>query len=361
MAQALVGNAPRQRNVVSVVMPVYNIYHQRRRFLSAVRSIKKQSHQEWELIIVNDGSTDNTPQILSQLKDSRIRIVNKQNEGVESARREGIRQAQGTYLIHIDQDDLYEPNAIEIFLKEAVQSNADVVMAHHDRFLLNHRLLSFGGAHPNALKTHRIITHEIFMNEFYISFFGINDFPVNIWNKLYKISFLKRCPTPPLTGQIIEDLSYNMYILPYANRISLLPNCLYHYRWGGLTNHFDPSIKETALTGYRHKRRLIDTYNLQSFKRTTAIELLNYLNSYFYNSILYLNTPYDVFVTEARNTLALPEVAESMSIMKQFDDYHNPHIDCMLKHDYRGLYEINKVYIRQNYWRERIKKLCLSV
>ena len=361
MAQTLLGNGYRQQAVVSVIMPVYNIYQQKKRFLSAVRSIQGQSYPKWELIIVNDGSTDNTQSVLSQLKDSRIRIINKQNQGVESARREGIKQATGTYLLHMDQDDLYEPHAIEIFLKEALKSNADVVVAHHDRFILNHKLLSFGEVHPQALKTHRIITHKVFMDEFYISFFGINNLPVNIWNKLYKVSFLKGCPTPPLTGQIIEDLSYNMYILPYANCISLLPNCLYHYRWGGFTNHFDPTIKETALTGYRHKQHLIDTYNLQSFKRTTAIELLNYLNSFFYNLVLYLKVPSDVFITEARETFALPEVEESICLIKLFDDYHNPHIDCMLKHDYQGLYEVIKTYIHQNRWRERIKKICLSL
>lgn len=236
--------------LISVIMPVYNIAHIKRKFAMAVNSIIKQTWQNWELIIVNDGSKDTTKEIANHFlqKDKRIILFNKENGGVESARRYGLRLAKGEFILHLDQDDYYREDALELFYNKITLSNADIAVANRLRFIFNTHF-TFGKNIPSSMKEDKVIGHDEFMNKYYHSFFGINDFPVNIWNKMYRKSFLDKIPDPPLTGQIIEDLSYNMHVLPYASKICVIPDYLYYYRWGGFTNRFDKTILDTALVG----------------------------------------------------------------------------------------------------------------
>ncbi len=346
--------------LISVIIPVYNITKCKKKFNAAINSVLSQSYSNIELIIVNDGSTDDSWGIISQLTDSRILKINKPNGGVESARRKGIQQAHGDFIIHMDQDDIYHKDAIKIMHNNATETNADVVVANSVRFILNTKL-TFGNRVPNSMKQAKVIDHETFIQQYYKSFFGINDFPVNIWNKLYRTSFLKQCPEPPLTGQIIEDLSYNMHILPYAKRISIIPDTLYFYRWGGFTNHYDKTILDTAMVGYRYKNKLIEQFNLHQFSHSTSIELLNYINSHFYNIVYYEGLDTSAFIRQAQKICRTPEVLKSIENVKKADSYHNPHIDAILNHDYMTLYNVEKEYIHKNRWRNRIKNILLKL
>ena len=92
---------------ISVIMPVYNV----ERYVSkSIESIINQSFNDFELIIVNDGSTDNSKEIIEKYAklDSRITIINKENEGVASARNLGIDRSIGKYLFFCDSDDYAE-------------------------------------------------------------------------------------------------------------------------------------------------------------------------------------------------------------------------------------------------------------
>jgi len=95
---------------VSVIMPVYNgeLFVEQ-----ALDSLFAQSFQDWELIIVDDGSTDSTPQILRRLKDERVKVIRQDNSGEATARNTGLENAKGEYIAFLDADDSYLPNALE--------------------------------------------------------------------------------------------------------------------------------------------------------------------------------------------------------------------------------------------------------
>lgn len=95
---------------VTVITPVYN---GERYIEGAVASLLAQSFQNWELVIVDDGSSDSTPQILEKLSDPRIRVFQQENAGEATARNVGLNQATGEYISFLDADDLYLPNALE--------------------------------------------------------------------------------------------------------------------------------------------------------------------------------------------------------------------------------------------------------
>ena len=112
---------------VSVVIPVYNVGKQLEKCLD---SVVAQTFPDIEIIVVNDGSTDNSPEIIARYadKDSRIVVIDKSNEGLAYARKSGIEAAQGEYIQHLDGDDFLEPDAIELLYNKAIEDAADMVV-----------------------------------------------------------------------------------------------------------------------------------------------------------------------------------------------------------------------------------------
>ncbi len=95
---------------ITVITPVYN----GELFIEgAIASLLAQSLHDWELIIVDDGSSDSTPQILEKFEDKRIKVIRQKNSGEAKARNIGLNHATGEYVSFLDADDLYFPNAIE--------------------------------------------------------------------------------------------------------------------------------------------------------------------------------------------------------------------------------------------------------
>lgn len=108
-------------------MPVYNAALYVRRMLD---SIKMQTLTDFEVLMIDDGSTDESVEILDQyaLSDTRFKVIHKQNGGVASARQIGMELAQGEYVIHADSDDWVEPTMLEELYENALNNNADVVI-----------------------------------------------------------------------------------------------------------------------------------------------------------------------------------------------------------------------------------------
>lgn len=117
---------------VSVVVPLYN----KERWISrAVQSVLAQTHQNFELILIDDGSTDNGAEIVRGYEDSRIRIISKDNGGVSSARNLGIKVASGHFIAFLDADDEWRPFHLEVLLK-GFELNDGVVAVCDDHALL---------------------------------------------------------------------------------------------------------------------------------------------------------------------------------------------------------------------------------
>ena len=103
--------AKRTIPAVSVIIPAYNqsIY-----INESVRSVLGQSYQDFELIVVDDGSTDETPQILAKIQDPRIRIVRQSNSGLSAARNTGLRESSAPLVTFLDSDDFFLPEKLSI-------------------------------------------------------------------------------------------------------------------------------------------------------------------------------------------------------------------------------------------------------
>lgn len=114
--------------MISIITPVYNT----EKYLSrCLDSILAQTYQDWELLLIDDGSTDGSGKICDEYatRDTRIRVFHKANGGVASVRQLGIEEARGEFSIHVDSDDWVEPQMLEEMLAELEQTDADIIVA----------------------------------------------------------------------------------------------------------------------------------------------------------------------------------------------------------------------------------------
>ncbi|MEO1005251.1 MAG: glycosyltransferase family A protein [Cyanobacteria bacterium J06638_38] len=111
---------------ISIVVPAYNAA---KTITETIESVQRQTINDWELIVVNDGSTDNTLEILKQIVEPRLKIISAPNGGVSAARNLGIAQAQGKYIAFLDADDLWVADKLKLQL-QALEQNPDAIVAY---------------------------------------------------------------------------------------------------------------------------------------------------------------------------------------------------------------------------------------
>jgi len=103
-------------------MPAYNAENY---INEAIQSVKNQTHEFWELIIINDGSTDNTVNIISNIIDNRIKVINQKHKGVSASRNAGLKKMKGQYFCFLDSDDILTPQSLSCRL-EVFKKNNDI-------------------------------------------------------------------------------------------------------------------------------------------------------------------------------------------------------------------------------------------
>lgn len=113
-------------SVISVIIPLYN---KQDSIIATIKSVLSQTFTDFELIVVNDGSTDNSLTIIESIQDERIHIFNKANGGVSSARNYGVNVARGEWILFLDADDLLYERCLEILYKPTLNSAVDIVCA----------------------------------------------------------------------------------------------------------------------------------------------------------------------------------------------------------------------------------------
>jgi glycosyltransferase involved in cell wall biosynthesis len=118
--------------LVSIIMPAYNA---EKTIKESIQSVLDQTYKEWELLIVNDGSTDRTEPVVESYKDERIKLISQKNGGVSNARNNALRQAQGEYISFLDSDDLWIKTKLELQLEYLEKNNLKFVYTKSYSFI----------------------------------------------------------------------------------------------------------------------------------------------------------------------------------------------------------------------------------
>ena len=119
-------------NLVSIIVPIYNVEKYLRR---ALDSILSQTHKNWEVILVDDGSTDRSGHIADEYaqNDNRFKVIHKENGGLSDARNAGMKHINGEYLLFLDSDDFLHPQLMELCLEAMIRDNSDIACFTYDR------------------------------------------------------------------------------------------------------------------------------------------------------------------------------------------------------------------------------------
>ncbi len=201
---------------VSVIVPVYKAENYINR---CVDSILAQTFTDWELLLIDDGSPDNSGSICDEYsrKDQRIRVFHKKNGGVSSARQKGLEEALGEYTIHADPDDWVEPSMLEKLYGKAKEDNADMVIC--DFIYQYHRGGVISKQTPQNTEAETVLRQLLFQQ---LHGSCCNKLVRRSCYSTYDINFPKN---------IIcwEDLYVICSLLTHPMKVSYLPEAFYHY------------------------------------------------------------------------------------------------------------------------------------
>lgn len=273
--------APQQAEsapLISVVVPVYNVEAYLRQCLD---SLCQQDGSGYEIIAVNDGSPDGSPQILAEYADrypELVRVFDKPNGGLSDARNFGLSHARGEYVAFVDADDLVAPSMIRLLGEKARSTDADIVVCRHSEYWADNeradvRWMSYLNSYGHSV-------HE--RPELLVAAHPY------AWNKLYRRRLFTDHGIAYPKGQAFEDSATTFNLMLEANRIELVDEPLYFYRMDrpdSITNTFNrrfhdifksfDSIRSyyTAKGCYEEFREeLHEIMRRTSFARVTALE-----------------------------------------------------------------------------------------
>ena len=217
--------------LVSVIIPVYNVEKFLRRSL---KSILDQTYTDLEIIIINDGSTDNSLKICKEYedKDSRVALYSKENGGLMSAWLYGLSKAKGDYIYFMDSDDWVDENNVEVMVNEVLnRPDIDMVVCNCIREYKNKSEFYPMYNFPSGIYDYKDINDKIYSSLINNGNFQTRGIQVNRWGKLIRRTILddniKYCDERISYG---EDFNIMLPVFLECKTISLVENTYYHYR-----------------------------------------------------------------------------------------------------------------------------------
>ena len=262
---------------VSVIIPVYNVEEY---IYECIMSVINQTYNNLEIIVIKDGSTDNSINIIKKISDSRIKIINKENGGLSSARNVGISNASGEYIIFLDSDDYWsKENCLEEIVTVFLKNDCDVVVGKSIRAYGNRNEYS----HNIFLES---LQNDVYSNiEYLKKVYEYNWVPVCFY--CFKNKVLTDSKIKFKEGVLHEDEDFTLRILLYVKSIGIYNNYFYVYRQreGSITKNISSkNIKDIIKIMLDLDTTLnnIDDKNLKSKLRDRAVrKILRCV--YYYN------------------------------------------------------------------------------
>ena len=268
---------------ISVILPIYNTD---KYLKDALDSIINQSYRDLEIICVDDGSTDNCPDILRdyQLKDSRISVITQKNMGTYLARRRGVENAHGDYILFVDPDDWLDIEACATIVATLETHDVDILqygfVIEPEGETDNEKILNidrFFNRRLDYVEGKESLLTESYLNET-ISY--------NQCGKVFKTSLVQKAFSvmPRVRCTYAEDMCSGFFLYYFANTYKAIQNCFYHYRVGvGISTKSSLTLSEYKQT-------------LESFHMLGTIE-------HFIEEYHLPQNPYSLIVDKIKKTM----------------------------------------------------------
>lgn len=284
---------------ISIIIPVYNRGNTIER---CITSVINQSYDKIEIIIVNDGSTDNTLTICEKMKekDKRIEIINIENQGVSVARNKGIEFATGDYIQFVDSDDYLETDILEEAIK-AIKDNDLLIYGYqtvteeeeYKMFKLEDNIWKNNEIYKQVLNN---INNGVIMEA--------------VWNKLYKKVFMDkiRFEKNMVNG---EDLLFNIQYYKKCKKIKAMNKIGYNY----CVKNKERKYRENQIENHIEVVETLEEYFKEGIERQQYIDILS---DFFYNTIFY-----DLLSITGKNGISIKQKMKEYNKIKQSKFYKN--------------------------------------
>ncbi len=249
-------------SLISIIIPVYNAEYWLEECLN---SVINQTYANLEIILVDDGSSDNSGRICDEYatKDKRIKVIHTENRGVSSARNTGLDLAQGDYVSFIDSDDFVDKDYIFAMHQKSIETNAGLVFCHYSKFVE-------GKTIPIDEKIPELINVNIKDDNFLYFIHRFFNFNQSIfggtWRVLFKENILHTIKFVP-DIKVSEDLLFLLHVILKAKRIASVKEHLYFYRQTNhsVTSKYKKNFLSSQLSLYRELKKIFDAFdNVQS-------------------------------------------------------------------------------------------------
>ncbi len=277
---------------VSVIVPVYNVENY---LEECLLSLEKQTLQDIEIILVDDGSTDNSSVILNDFarrKPELFKLFTKANGGLGDARNFGIQQASGEYLAFIDSDDFVEPTMMEELYQAGVTHGCDIVLADLYGF---DNVTGYSTVEKSPFSNSGVLD----MNSLLLH--ATRPVVVSACTKIYRRSIFAKWQFPE---GWYEDMGLIPILFSYAEKVYYLAKPLYHYRWNRAGSIQSQKADEKTLEIFKSKTRVLEQsnpdylneisfavyehavrfYNSQPHFRNETLEYIAEKQMYFHNN-----------------------------------------------------------------------------
>lgn len=235
---------------ISIIVPVYNA----EKYIGiCIDSILKQTYRNFELLLINDGSSDNSLEVLNQYskKDKRIRVIDQKNMGVAKTRNKGIQLAKGEYLTFIDNDDYIDKDYLEQFMK--VCDTKDIVIGGYRRVNLEGKMLM------------KLILDDTDWAKYTF---------ITPWARFFRKEFLLENKIEFFSYPIGEDIYFNLKAYSLTDNIKIIPYIGYNWLYN------DTSVSNTIHKGFNEKVDI--TFLLDKIYQLREFGNIEYIDYYCY-------------------------------------------------------------------------------
>ncbi len=257
---------------MSVIIPVYNV----EKFIDrCLNSVFSQSIEQFEVIVVNDGCTDSSYQIIERYKKKypqKLKLISQKNMGIAKARNLAMSIAKGEYISFVDADDFLQNNFLEILYKQAKENNADISCCNYYKYIESKRkkykrMLNMPAGCYESTKALKTLISD-------------NRIQYYVWNKLFKRSMLVKYNIS-FFDTCFEDVAFSVKSFYFANKVAVIDQALYYY-----VKHSNSTIADLNILKLEDYIKVL-AYIRLFLQNQNSFE--NYRYRFFFHSIKVLN------------------------------------------------------------------------
>lgn len=246
--------------LISIIIPAYNA---EKTIEKCINSIASQSYKNIEIIVINDGSKDNTEEIIKKMQnnDSRIKVIQQENSGAPVARNHGMTYAKGKYILFFDSDDILKDKALEIMYNEIEASEADLVI---------------GNLEIKQNDTIKKIEEKIYENENIFECSVLSPYP---GTKLYNNQIIKDNNIKFANVRVGQDLNFFLKYLLYAKRVKTIKEYIAEYTISntGISRTYNYNILDIVKSFENIKKEYVKQGKEKLYNKYIAIsEIMHY-------------------------------------------------------------------------------------